>query len=121
MKTVATSTLIWPMPSLYRGSCQTSTKEARMDFEQLRRAFEKAAANAPHEPYSDWALEIAAGTLRVLTKRFGADFAREVRAEIEAKADRMAGSSDPDKRADAEEVRALIKEPIWEELGVTDT
>ena len=91
-----------------------------MDFEQLRRAFEKAAANAPHEPYSDWALEIAAGTLRALTKRLGPDFAREVRTEIEAKADRMAASDDPNKRADSEEVRALLKEAIWEELGVTD-
>jgi hypothetical protein len=91
-----------------------------MDFEQLRRAFEKAAANAPHEPYSDWALEIAAGTLRALTKRLGPDFAREVRAEIEAKADLMSRSDDPNKRADSEEVRALIHEPIWAELGVGD-
>jgi hypothetical protein len=32
----------------------------------------------------------------------------------------MARSDDPNKRADSEEVRALIHESIWAELGAAD-
>lgn len=67
------------------------------------------------DPQTIWGAEIARATLVVLTRRFGADFAREVNDEF---ASRMLAhkAGCPDDRRDGHVMRGLVCDKFWDDL-----
>ena len=70
----------------------------------------------PLEPYADHAIEVVRAMMTVLTRRLGRDFAVDVRAEIAARAERMAASGKADDVRDAPEVQALADNEFFSRL-----
>lgn len=68
----------------------------------------------------DPSLEIALAMLRVLTRRLGTEFARDVRDEISRKAKEAAADGTEYGAAMAEHMRKTVRAPIWSALGVID-
>ena len=75
----------------------------------------------PFKALPDIGQDLAQAMLRVLTNRFGTEFAREVRREVADDADRLDRRGDPRGRGHAKAIRDnTLADEIWKDLGITD-
>lgn len=91
------------------------TLDEQLDAEDADDVEETGEVSYVPDPQIMWGAEVARAMLVVLTRRFGADFAREVSDELSSRMlSYKAGC--PDDRRDGTVMNGLICDKLWDEL-----